>query len=151
MLGHPEAAKGARMWVALTAVGVTEQQSGSQVVSLEGEARGVIALWLAMRGVDERTADTMTSFDPGADSTASSYYRPWPDSCFAGPTPVIWAATDLDAARLLIAAPEDQVHELLRSDWTHLTNQRTSTAELLDAAGLDPVVDRPGRTRTSTC
>lgn len=151
MLGHPEAAKGARLWVALTAVGVTEQQSGSQVVSLEGEARGVIALWLAMRGVDERTADTMTSFDPGADSTASSYYRPWPDSCFAGPTPVIWAATDLDAARLLIAAPEDQVHELLRSDWTHLTNQRTSTAELLDAAGLDPVVDRPGRTRTSTC
>ena len=151
MSGHPEAAKGARLWVALTAVGVTEQQSGSLVMSLEGEARGVIALWLATRGVDERTAETMTSFHPDAVVHDVRYSRPWPDSCYAGPTPVIWAATDLDAARLLIGAPEDQIDELLRSDWTHLTNPRTSTAELLDAAGLDPVADRPGRTRTATC
>ncbi len=142
---------GARLWVALTAVGVTEKRSGSQVASLEGEARGVIALWLAARGVDERTALAMTTFDSGADTTGANYYRPWPDSCYAGPTPVIWAATDLDAARLLIAAPEDRIHELLQSDWSHWTNRRTSTAELLEAAGLDPVADRPGRTRTSAC
>ncbi len=151
MTGHPKADQGALLWAALTAVGITEQRSGSQVASLEGEARGVIALWLAARGVDERTALAMTTFYSGADTTGESYYRPWPDSCYAGPTPVIWAATDLDAARLLIAAPEDQINEVLRSDWTRLTDRRTTTAELLAAAGLDPVADRPGRTRTSEC
>lgn len=151
MSGHSEADQGALLWAALTAVGATEQRSDALVLSLEGEARGVIALWLAARGVDERTALAMTTFNSGADTTGANYYRPWPDSCYAGPTPVIWAATDLDSARLLIAAPDDRIHELLQSDWSHWTNRRTSTAELLEAAGLDPVANRPGRTRTAEC
>jgi hypothetical protein len=147
LLGHDAADQGARFWVALTAVGITEDTTPGSTLNVGHQARGVIAFWLATRGVDAETAAAMTSFvdDPGESGSGGS--RPWPDDCYAGPAPVSWALTDLDAARLLIAAPESEITELLHADWDHLTGRGTTTDELLSAAGLGPVTPREGFTR----
>lgn len=147
LVGDPAAAQGARFWVALTAVGITRDTRDGSTLDLSDQARGVIVFWLATRGVDADTAAAMTSYEenPGAASSDSSL--PWPDNCYAGPSPVTWALTDLDAARLLIAAPESAIAQLLDTQWEHFIDPSTSTDELLDAAGLAPVAPREGSTR----
>lgn len=149
MVRHAAADEGARFWVGLTAAGVTADITKGAVLSLDHQARGVVALWLATRGVDADTAADMTSTQRELDSTSNysyRYTRPWPDTCYAGPTPVTWALTDLDAARRLLGAPEAAVAEQLRSDWALFTDRATSTDELLAALGLEPVAPRPGTT-----
>jgi hypothetical protein len=148
MVGQRSADEGARFWVALTAAGVTDDITEGAVLSIDHQARGVIVLWLATRGVDADSAARMTSFVDHAVEGSSGYPRPWPDICVAGPTPVTWAVTDLNAARLLLAQPEATVAELLRSDWDRLTDRATSTDELLAAAGLPAVPPRAGVTRS---
>ena len=148
VVSHRAASEGARLWVALTATGVTEDITGP-VLSLDHQARGVVTLWLATRGVDAKTAAAMTSTDAETHDSSNytqAYGRPWPDTCYAGPAPVTWAFTDVDAARLLLTLPEGEVGGLLRSDWDHFTDPATSTNELLEAAGLEPVAPRPGST-----
>lgn len=147
LVGDAAADEGARFWVALTAVGITEDTTRGATLSVTNQARGVIAFWLATRGVDAETATAMTSFDENPGQASSSSDRPWPDGCYAGPAPVTWALTDLDAARALIAAPVGAISELLHRDWDRLTDQATSTDELLVAAGLAPVAPRDGFTR----
>jgi hypothetical protein len=149
VVGRSAASEGARFWVALTAVGVTEDITDGAVLSLDHQARGVVALWLATRSVDAQTAAAMTSTDAATHDSGnyvSDFGRPWPDRCYAGPAPVTWALSDLDAARLLLAAPERAVRDLLRSNWDHLTDRDTSTDELLVALGLEPVPPRAGST-----
>lgn len=141
--------QGARFWVALTAVGVTQDLSEDSVLNLAHQARGVIALWLATRGVDVATAAAMTStMDAAHDSSnfVTEYSRPWPDICYAGPAPVAWAYTDADAARVLLEVPEQKVLALLHSGWNRLVDPATSTDELLLALDLEPVPARSGRT-----
>ncbi|MGQ0434093.1 MAG: hypothetical protein ACT452_17005 [Microthrixaceae bacterium] len=141
--------EGARFWVALTAVGVTADITEGAVLSIDHQARGVIALWLATRGVDAETAAAMTSTDDATHDSGnyvSDFGHPWPDRCYAGPAPVTWALSDLDAARQLLALPEPAVRDLLRSDWDHLIDRDTSTDELLVALGFEPVPPRAGST-----
>ncbi|MGH9275653.1 MAG: hypothetical protein ACRDZU_13480, partial [Acidimicrobiales bacterium] len=148
LLAHPEAEEGARFWVAFTAVGITDDVTEGSTLSIANQARGVVALWLATRGADAGTAAKMTSFDddPGQ---SGSYDRPWPGTCYAGPAPVVWALNDLEAARVLIAAPEAQVTTLLHDQWDRFTDRATSTDELLAAAGLELASPRGGVTRGS--
>lgn len=149
VVNQPAAMEGARFWVALTAVGATGDIEDGDVLRLADQARGVIALWLVTRAVDDDKAMELTSDDRGQHDSSNfvvGYSRPWPDVCYAGPTPVTWALTDLEAARLLIALPEDEVASLLHASWTSLTDPATTTAELLEAAGLGPTTPRAGST-----
>jgi hypothetical protein len=155
-----ESDEGARFWVALTATGITEDIASTSravldgtggdldvVYSLNHQARGVVALWLATRGVDAGTAAAMTSSGQGSHDSSNftvGYARPWPDVCYAGPAPVTWALTDIDAARRLLELPEVTVRDLLHGSWARFTDRATSTDELLAAVGLDPVPPRPG-------
>jgi hypothetical protein len=143
MIGHREAEEGARFWVGLTAVGITADTVSGGTLSVDRQARGVVALWLATRGLDVETATRMVSLNEtvievGTTEKEGTFVSPWPDSCYAGPAPVTWALTDLEAARMLIAAPEADVARLLDADWDHLTDRATSTDELLVTAGLPP-------------
>lgn len=149
MSTRPDADEGARFWVALTASGVADDITKGTVLSLDHQARGVVALWLATRGAAADTAADMTSTglsDHDSANYSSNDWRPWPDSCYAGPAPVSWAFTDVDAARQLLAVPEAEVAEVLRSDWGRFTDRATSTDELLAALGLEPVAARAGTT-----
>jgi hypothetical protein len=146
IVSHPQADEGARFWTALTAVGVTGSQPSGTTVSLAGQARGVMALWLATRGADADTVVAMTSVDSDAGRASASGARPWPNTCVAGPVAAVWGLTDLEAARRLIAAPEAEVRHALWSGWRRFTDPSTSTAELLDALGLEPVAPVRGST-----
>lgn len=145
-MGHRLADQGARFWVALTAVGVADETTDGITTNLWRQARGVVALWLATRGADEETVAAMTSFHERV-RQGREYARPWPDPCFAGPTPVSWALSDLDAARALHALPEDEVRRLLTAEWERFTDPDTTTAELLAAAGTTLDTRREGVTR----
>jgi hypothetical protein len=148
-----EAMNVARLTFALDAVGlpVRTRPSGAPTV-IAGEARGVVALWLAARGLDPGNAIDLAShhFDPDGESgettpTALDLGMAWPDPCTGGNSPpVAWSAQDLAAARALLELPADQVDALLTENWARFTDPATTTDELLAAAGLDPV-GRPDR------
>lgn len=141
--------EGARFWVALTAVGVTEELAQGSPGHLDHQARGVVALWLATRGASADTAAAMTSTLKGSHDSSNfvdEYSRPWPDICYAGPAPVSWAFTDVDAARALLDVPEQKVRSVLHSGWERFIDPATTTDDLLRAVGLEPVPPRPGST-----
>lgn len=147
-LNPEEAMNVARLTMALDAVGLPTgvRPSGVPTV-IAGEARGVVALWLAARGLDPDDAYALAShhFDPDDHSgspapTALDLGMAWPDPCSGGLSPpVAWAAQDLAASRELLELPADEVHTLLTENWERFTDRATSTDELLTAAGLDPV------------
>ncbi|HEX4868541.1 MAG TPA: hypothetical protein VFV32_13085 [Acidimicrobiales bacterium] len=136
--GHPLALEGARLWTGLAAAGVLDDWQPGTTLGLRGQARGVIALWLATRGADADTQKALTTVGSSR-SPAGDEARPWPDSCQAGVTPVQWAVTDVVAARLLLQVPETEVRSVLAADWAHWTDPDTSTDDLLAALHRGPV------------
>jgi hypothetical protein len=135
-----------RLRTAFAAVGLPVVPAPGGVPELvAGQARGVVALWLAARGLEPAAGRTLASHHwnpddhPGERPTAFDYGMAWPDQCDAGLPPVAWAPQDLAAARALLALPADRVHALLRGGWERFTDPATSTDDLLAAAGLPGV------------
>ena len=134
---NDDAHEAARFWVALAVIGVRDDHQAGEVVDLRGQARGVVALWLATRDLPGDRAHDMSSVSPaGGPEHAWEAARPWPDVDVAGPIPVVWALTDLEAARRLIAAPEAELRSALHAGWSELTDPGTSTDDLLAVLGL---------------
>jgi hypothetical protein len=135
-----------RLRTALAAVGLPVVPPPGGVPELvAGQARGVVALWLAARGLEPAAAGKLASHHwnpddhPGERPTAFHYGMAWPDQCDAGLPPVAWAPQDLAAARALLALPADRVQALLLGAWERFTDPATSTDDLLAAAGLPGV------------
>jgi hypothetical protein len=148
---NDDAHEAARFWVALAVIGVRNDHQAGEVVDLRGQARGVVALWLATRDLPGDRAHDMSSVSPaGGPEHAWEAARPWPDVDVAGPIPVVWALTDLEAARRLIAAPEAELRSALHAGWSEFTDPESSTDDLLAVLGLEPVGPPQGSTpRTS--
>jgi hypothetical protein len=136
-----------RLATAVAAVGLpTRAGPDDRPTVIAGQSRGVLALWLAARGLDAVDAQRLAThhYEPDYHDvpdppTALELGMAWPDPCLAGPPPVAWSAQDLAAARALLALPEGQAHDLLLAGWDRFTDPGTGTDELLAAAGLDPV------------
>ena len=125
--------------LALTAVGLpVEADDMHRPTVVAGEARGVVALWLASRGLDaEAAAEAATS--PGVDSP-NTFDRGALDEVEGCSVPaVVWSAQDLAAARAVIAMPDGDVRRVIGDEWGRWTDPATGTDELLAAVGLDPV------------
>lgn len=114
-----------------------------------GQARGVVALWLATRGLDPAAAAAAST--AAAPGSADAFVRGSvgeEDPCNA--PAVVWSAQDLTAARAVLALPDDDVARVVGDGWEHWIDPRVGTDELLAALGLDPVgpfdeiVARPG-------
>lgn len=135
---HPLALEGLRLWTGLAATGAIDDWVPGSTLSLRGQARGAIALWLSTRGADREAQLDLTSVG-SPDRSAANGARPWPDSCFAGLAPVRWATTDVTAARQMLTLPEEHVRAVLHGDWHRLTERTTSTDDLLVALGLEPI------------
>lgn len=138
----------ARFRVALDATGLpTTAPDDAPPQVIAGEARGVVALWLAARGLDPQDAVDLASHHYEQDDhenpdppTALDLGMAWPDVCSGGANPpVAWSAQDLAAARALLAQPDGAVGPRLREDWDQLTAPDTTTDELLTTFGLAPV------------
>ena len=131
-----------RLTIALHAVGLPVEPPAGLPQNVTGEARGVVALWLAARGLEPRAADDLLRPDLAPESPGGALERgmAWPDPCYGErPAPVAWSAQDLEAARALVTLPDGEVHELILSEWERFTAAETTTDDLLEAAGLEPV------------
>lgn len=110
-------------------------------VVVGGQARGVVALWLATRGLDAEATDSEIADASTGAKTLELCDVP----------AVTWSAQDLIAARAVVALPETDVARELSNDWERWIDPRTSTDELLTALRLDEVGPfdevgaRPGR------
>ena len=130
---------GPALALALGAAGLPDRVEADLVPQVAaGEARGVVALWLAVRGVDpggrsgRLVAGNPASADPFERGLLGSV-----GDCFV--PAVVWSAQDLEAARAIVGLPDATVRPVLASEWDRWTDPATSTDDLLVALGLDPV------------
>ena len=126
----------ARFVLAATAVGLPTGENAPESLLVDGQARGVIMLWLATSGLAEQEANDVLRPDEYNDNTPTGQGHVWPGTCTSR---VQWAPQDLTAARSLIAIAPEAVEGLLVADWSHWTEADTSTDELLHALGLPTV------------
>lgn len=126
----------ARFILASVAVGLPLGPDAPENLLVPGQARGVVALWLAAAGLTPSEAFEMLEPDEHAGATASARGHVWPGVCSAA---VQWAPQDVAAARSLVAADRAVVARVISADWARWTSPGTPTDELLAAAGLPPV------------
>ncbi len=115
-----------------------------------GQSRGVVAIWLATRGLDPDDAAraSRAAAPASSDPFASGSIELVDDPCVA--PVVVWSAQDLAAARAVMALPEAEVRRVVSDQWDRWSNPRTTTDELLTTLGLpsagipDQVRARPG-------
>jgi hypothetical protein len=142
----PGSLAGNRFLVAAAAVGLpSTKPADKRPYVAAGQARGVVALWLATRGLSDRAALRLTrgrtdaNGSPGTgppDAFDRGYA--WPDDCGGG-APVVWSAQDLTAAHMLLALPDRDVLRVVHGDWVRWTSSSTSTDDLLAALGRPAV------------
>ena len=124
--------------VALTAVGLpTRPDAELRPVVVAGQARGVVALWLAARGLEGADAHSVTSSPEPASSSA--YDRGSLEVGDCATPAVVWSEQDLRAVRTLLTLPADDVTPVLHGQWERWVDPGTGTDDLLAALGLPPV------------
>jgi hypothetical protein len=138
---HPETLAAARLRLAAHAVGLpTEAVDEDTAHVVAGEARGVVMLWLATRGLDDAEAHSLLRPSyPHGETGNEGPGSLWPGTCHGEDTVLVWPDQDLAAARQLVDAPDGDVAALLADDWARWTDPTTTTDELLMALDLDPV------------
>lgn len=110
--------------------------------SIAGQARGVVALWLAARGLDldealhlatvENPGDPDQNLVRGGGNDAFERGLAWPTMC----GPVVWSPQDLEAARTLMRAPQAKVAAVVARGFNRWSDPTTATDELLGELGL---------------
>jgi hypothetical protein len=140
----------ARLVVAASALGLPTSPVGGRPYVAAGQARGVVALWLAAQGLpaQEQTHLASYHFEPldhpeDYELTAFDLGNAWPQTCDGDAPGVVWSEPDLIAARRLLARPVAEVAGVVRVMWPRLTNPGVSTNELLAALQLGSVAAPP--------
>lgn len=145
---------GTPLTVALGAVGLPSTPDDElRPLVVSGQARGVVALWLAVRGVnDGNRVAALTAAEPNSPDAFDRGLPRSADHACSLPS-VVWSGQDLAAARAIVALPDPQMSELLDADWEHWLNATTTTDELLDELGLPPMgpYDQVEPRPASTC
>jgi hypothetical protein len=138
--GHPEAHRAGRLRLASHVVGLPTDPVFPGV-SVAGQARGVVALWLSVRGMAPTQAERALTPELGSPESVSSAMRGsvWPALCHGEENTVVWSRQDLAGAQALLAVPDADVTRVLETDWTLWVDPATPTDDLLRAFGLDPV------------
>ena len=141
-----------RLRVAALAVGAPaeptvkgpDEDEPTGAVGLAGQARGVVLLWLASRGLplDEALdlapdvhVDLTARPDVGGATQAG---MSWPTDCGRGGS-VTWSRQDFAAARAVMRADAAEVGRVVTSRWREFVDPATRTDTLLAALGLAPV------------
>jgi hypothetical protein len=117
------------------------------VCDTNGQARGVIALWLAAQARPGAAENLRAIFaaPPTAPDAQRYFVETLGGSYLLGraPPPWLWSKTDGTYAVELLDRPADQVAAALAPHWDRLTDPATPTAELVSALGLRPVPAPP--------
>jgi hypothetical protein len=138
---HPENFEAARLRLAARAVGLpTDVGDGEASTMVDGQARGVIVLWVGAQGLDAGQRDHIITAE-GLTESASATDRGaiWPGLCNEENAVLQWSPTDLDAARILLALPDEHVRAVIADRWAELTAPDAKTDDLLAAVGARPL------------
>ncbi|MEO6629051.1 MAG: hypothetical protein ABIP03_10840 [Aquihabitans sp.] len=135
---HPESLAAVRFRVAAHAVGLpsTVPHRGLPTV-VAGQARGVIVLWLATRGLSNDEAQRLVR-PSGREADPGMVGAIWPGMCHDEEGVLLWARQDLQAVDAMLAVPASRVALVIRSRWSSLIDPDTSVDELLGDLGLAP-------------
>lgn len=127
-----DAVSAAVLRVAFLTLGLdTQRIEGPVPRSIAGEARGVVALWLAARNLDADAAARLASYQ-GSGADAFERGLAWPGGC----GPVVWSPQDLAAARAVLALPAAEVQAVIAGDLARWSSPAASTDDLLAVLGL---------------
>ncbi len=141
---------GVRRDLPYAAIGLPTRPDGHLMpVSAAGQARGVVALWLSVRGLEPADQLRHTTV-PDPDAT-----DPFEQGSLEGVGPcstpsVVFSAQDLTAVHSLIGLDDGLVAEVIESEWERWIDPDTGTDEFLEAVGLpsagpyDVIRPRPG-------
>ncbi len=145
-----------RLALGLWSVGLPLTAAADAPCYVGGQARGVVALWVAAQGQSVKAAERLvTGSWSGVDNSDNPYDLPvsWIDGyVWTGDRtpPALWAATDLAAARTLVGLEPAAVQDVLWADWPRWTDPATTTDELMTALGqtaAGPVAGMPDGAR----
>ena len=100
-----------------------------------GQARGVVALWLASRGLEGK--DLRRVVNSAASTSLSAYERGSLEVGDCSEPSVVWSAQDLRAVRAIVHRTD--VEAVLHARWDHWLDPATGTDELLAVLGESPV------------
>ena len=146
--GHARFAHAAA--VAQWVVGLPVPLHRHALCSASGQPRGIIALWLTVRAVGGasrldgrgRAAFAVYGDDYQASSTAT-YVVPWDDGYAYVESPVVWRASDLAAARVLLQRPDREVEAKLTAHWRELVDEHAGPEALRRIFNIHQPVESP--------
>jgi hypothetical protein len=125
-----------RLRLAFAALGLDlPKEELDRPMAVDGEARGVVALWLAARGLDQDDAIDLTTVELSDDTSPEDAFEAglaWPEMC----GPVVWSPQDLEAARALLRLDAAAVGAVVDAGFDRWSDRRTGTDELLAELGL---------------
>jgi hypothetical protein len=135
---HPEALRAARYRLAADALGLPSDPQFPGL-SVAGEARGIVLLWLATRGLTAaQVATAFAPYDP-LDAPSALLGDVWPGRCHDEEATVVWGQRDLAAALIVAGDDERDVSRVITQGWDHWIDPATPRDELLAALGHEPL------------
>ncbi len=138
-----------RLALGLWSVGLPSVPKGDVPCWAGGQARGIVALWVAAQGMNVGDAERFVSgtWNGLRDSeSGSNVPSEWIDGYLwisdATP-PVLWSAADIDAAQTMLMLDATFVRDALWADWQQWSDPSATTADLMTGlVGLAPAGGR---------
>ena len=137
-----------RLALGLWSVGLPTVPAGDAPCWAGGQARGIVALWVAAQGMNGDTAKRFVSGtwsglgDEHGDSNV-------PPEWIAGylwisdaTPPVLWSAADIDAAQAILTLDATFVRGALWANWQQWSDPNTTAADLMTELGVVPASAR---------
>ena len=127
----------ARFALAFSAAGlpIDEPADGVPLI-IVGQARSVVALWLAAAGLDDDDALDLLQPDAEAGDDPLRRSAVWAGVACWTP-PAVTSIEELEFARRLVIGDDARMTEVLAERWEHWTDPATSTVELVAALGRE--------------
>lgn len=127
----------ARFGMAFRAVGLpTDEPVDGVPLIVVGQARSVVALWLATAGLSDDEAFDLLSTDSEHSVEPMAESAVWAGAACWVP-PAVTSIEELGLARRLAISDDARVADVLVERWEHWIDPTTSTVELVAALGLD--------------
>lgn len=137
-----------RLALGLWSVGLRSVPARGTPCWAGGQARGIVALWVAAQGMNGEDAERFVSgtwSGLGDADSDSDVYAEWIDGYVwigdATP-PVLWSAADIGAAQSMLALEAPFVRDVLWADWPRWTDHATTTEDLMMELGVVPAGGR---------
>jgi hypothetical protein len=107
-----------------------------------GQSRGIVALWVAAQGKNDDDAEHFVSGSwsgLGDDHSDADVPAEWIDGFIwisDDTPPVLWSATDVNAAQTMLTLDATFVRDILWADWRRWTDHATTTEDLMAELGV---------------